>query len=224
MSKSYDEIMEEIQVTDEMRDRILQNIAKTDIQKKPPVKKNSHFYRWQKYSLTAACLALLLVGAATLPGFWKNNGQEPSGAGTEMNTGEQLVSGAQWGMQECSSVEALSEAAEFPIEELEQLPFTVQETNYIYLGDGLAEIRYSGTEEERLDYRKSAGEEDNSGVYLEFDRVQEEEVSGTKVTLKGDETYVYLILWQKDGFSYSIYTEEGIPTEDVAGWLDAWIR
>ena len=216
MSKSYDEIMEEIQVTDEMRDRILQNIANTEIQKKPPVKKKSHFYRWQKYSLTAACLALLLVGAATLPGLWKNNGQEP--------TPEELVSGSQWGLQECSSAEALSEAAGFSIENLEQLPFTVQETNYIYLGDGLAEIRYSGTEEERLDYRKSAGEEDNSGVYLEFDSVQEAEVSGTKVTLKGDETYVYLILWQKDGFSYSVYTEEGIPTEDVAGWLDAWIR
>ncbi len=223
MSKSYDEIMEEIQVTDEMRNRILQNIANTDLQRKSPIKKKAHFYRWQKYSLTAACLALLLVGAASLPGLWKGNGQGSSGVGTEMNTGE-LVGGAQWGLQECSSAETLSEAAGFSIENLEQLPFTVQETNYIYLGDGLAEIRYSGTEEERLDYRKSVGEEDNSGVYLEFDRVQEAEVSGTKVTLKGDETYVYLILWQKDGFSYSIYTEEGIPTEDVAGWLDAWIR
>ena len=223
MSKSYDEIMEEIQVTDEMRDRILQNIAKTDIQKKSPVKKNSHFYRWQKYSLTAACLALLLVGAATLPRLWSGNRQDASGVGNQMNT-EELVSGSQWGPQECSSAEALSETVGFSIENLEQLPFTVQETNYIYLGDGLAEIRYHGAGEERLDYRKSAGEEDNSGVYLEFDRVQEEEVNAAKVTLKGDADRTYLILWQKDGFSYSIYTEEGIPTGEAAEWLDVWIR
>ena len=143
--------------------------------------------------------------------------------GSEAGTGE-LTGSASWGIQECSSAEALSEAAGFPIEELEQLPFEVQETYYNYLGDGLAEIRYSGANEERLDYRKSVGAEDNSGVYLDFDRVQEEKVSGVKVTLNGDETYVYLILWQKDGFSYSIYEEEGIPTEDVAQWLEDWIR
>lgn len=216
--------MEEIQITDEMRDRILQNIAKADIiQKKAPVKKSSHFCRWQKYSLTAACLALLLVGAASLPGLWKDNGQGSSVVGTEMNT-EELVSGVPWGTQECSSAETLSEAAGFSIEELEKLPFTVTGTNYSYYGNGLAQIFYYGTEEESLYYRKSAGEEDNSGIYMEFDQVQEEDVNGAKVTLKGDDTLVYLILWQKDGFSYSVYTEEGIPTEDVAEWLDSWIR
>lgn len=223
MSKSYDEIMEEIQVTDEMRDRILQNIANTEIQKKSSVKKAARFYRWQKYSLTAACLALLLVGAATLPRVWSGNGQESAGPGNEMNT-EELVSGSQWGLQECSSAEALSKAAGFPVEDLEKIPFTAQETNYIYLGDGLAEIRYYGATEERLDYRKSVGEEDNSGVYMEFDQVQEEDVNGVTVTIKGDADRVYLILWQKDGFSYSIYEEEGIPAEDALDWLNGWIR
>ena len=215
--------MEEIQVTEEMRDRILQNIANTEIPKKFSGKKISHFYRWQKYSLTAACLALLLVGAVALPKLWSGNGQEAPMVGSEVGTGE-LTGSASWGIQECSSAEALSEAAGFPVEELEQLPFTVQETNYIYLGDELAEIRYYGTGEERLDYRKSVGTEDNSGVYLDFDRVQEENVDGTKATLKGDETRVYLILWQKDDFSYSIYAEEGIPTEEAAEWLEGWIR
>lgn len=223
MSKSYDEIMEEIQVTEEMRDRILQNIAKTEIQKEPSGKKKPHFYRLQKYSLTAACLALLLVGAVALPRLWNGNGQEPPTMGSEAGTGE-LMGSAQWGIQECASAEALSGAAGFPIEDLESIPFEVQETNYIYLGDGLAEIRYCGTEEERLDYRKSAGAEDNSGVYLDFDRVQEEEMDGVKVTLKGDEDRVYLILWQKDDFSYSIYVEEGISAEDMAERLDDWIR
>ena len=215
--------MEEIQVTDEMRDRILQNIANTEIQKKSSVKKAARFYRWQKYSLTAACLALLLVGAATLPRVWSGNGQESAGPGNEMNT-EELVSGSQWGLQECSSAEALSKAAGFPVEDLEKIPFTAQETNYIYLGDGLAEIRYYGAAEERMDYRKSVGEEDNSGVYLEFDRVQEEEVNGIQVTLKGNADRVYLILWQKDGFSYSIYDEEGISAEDALDWLNGWIQ
>ncbi len=29
---------------------------------------------------------------------------------------------------------------------------------------------------------------------------------------------------QKDVFSYSIYEEEGIPTEEAAEWLEGWIR
>lgn len=223
MSKSYDEIMEEIQVTEEMRDRILQNIAKADIPKKTTGKKRSHFYRWQKYSLTAACLALLLVGAVALPKLWSGNGQESPMVGSEAGTGE-LTGSASWGIQECSSAEALSEAAGFPVEDLEQLPFEAQETGYIYLGDGLAEIRYFGANEERLDYRKSVGAEDNSGVYLEFARVQEENINGTKATLKGDEERIYLILWQKDGFSYSIYDEEGILVAEATEWLNNWIR
>ena len=143
--------------------------------------------------------------------------------GSEAGTGE-LTGSASWGIQECSSAEALSEAAGFPVVDLERIPFEAQETCYNYLGDGLAEIRYYGAGEERLDYRKSVGGEYNSGVYLDFDRVQEEEVNGVKVMLKGDETLVYLILWQKDGFSYSIYEEEGIPAEKAAEWLDDWIR
>lgn len=223
MSKSYDEIMEEIQVTEEMRDRILQNIANTEIPKESSGKKSSHFYRWQKYSLTAACLALLLVGAVALPKLWSGNGQESPMVGSEAGTGE-LTGSASWGIQECSSAEALSEAAGFPVEDLEQLPFEAQETGYIYLGDGLAEIRYFGANEERLDYRKSVGAEDNSGVYLEFARVQEENINGTKATLKGDEERIYLILWQKDGFSYSIYDEEGILVAEATEWLNNWIR
>lgn len=123
-----------------------------------------------------------------------------------------------------ADAEALSGAAGFPIEDLQSIPFEVQETNYIYLGDGLAEIRYYGAEEESLDYRKATGEEDNSGVYLDFERVQEEEIDGVKVTVKGDEDRIYLILWQKDGFSYSIYDEEGIPAEEVTEWLEGWIQ
>ena len=117
MSKSYDEIMEEIQVTDAMRDRILQNIANTDMRKKSSEKKKSRIYRWQKYSLTAACLAFVLVCAMALPKLWNSNGQESQMAGDESGTDE-LTGVTSWGIQECSSAEALSEAAGFPIEEL----------------------------------------------------------------------------------------------------------
>lgn len=223
MSKSYDEIMEEIQVTDEMRDRILQNIANTDMRKKSSGKKRSRIYRWQKYSLTAACLAFILVSAVALPRLWSGNGQESQVVGEELGMGE-LTGSASWGIQECSSAETLSKAVGFRVEELAQIPFEVQEIYYNYLGDGLAEIRYCGAGEERLDYRKSVGAEDNSGIYLDFDRVQEEEVGGIKVTLKGGDDRVCLILWQKDGFSYSVYEEEGIPAEEVSDWLNGWIR
>ena len=230
MRRSYHEMMDKIQVTEEMRQRILQNIRETEpVEKETAEKKTvetsaghgkARIYRWQKYGLVAACLALFLVGGIALPSIW-STGENTAGSSEEFAG---LAANPMAGLQECSSAEALSEAAGFEVKELASLPFTVQETDYIYLGDGLAEIRYYGAGEARLDYRKSPGAEDNSGVYLEFDRTWEEKIDSTNVTCKGDDSLVYLLLWEKDGYSYSIYTEEGISAGEVTAWMQQWIR
>lgn len=220
MSRSYDEIMDKIQVTEEMRQRILQNISETEIREQPASCGKARIYRWQKYSLIAACLALFAVGAVTLPNVL------PIGENTAGSSEEYAgltANNPMAGMEEYASAEDLSGAAGFEMKEFDALPFAVQETDYIYFGDGLAEIRYYGAGEERLDYRKSPGSEDNSGVYLEFDRGWDEDVAGVNVTLKGDAAQVYLILWEKDGFSYSVYDEEGIPADEAVEWMSQWI-
>ena len=57
----YDEVMEKLEVTPEMRARILQNV---ETQMTEPRKKPN---RLRRFAALAACLAVLLVGAVALP-------------------------------------------------------------------------------------------------------------------------------------------------------------
>ena len=72
-----------------------------------------------------------------------------------------------------------------------------------------------------LVFRKSRGEDDNSGDY----NLYEEETTlhtdgGLTAEAKGNEGRIGLILWQQDGFSYSISCVEGMTEEDAARLVD----
>lgn len=66
MKKKYDEIMEKIQVTDDMRKRILSNIQTIDFTEKAPTKV-IHLSKFKKYLSIAACFAVLMIGAIAIP-------------------------------------------------------------------------------------------------------------------------------------------------------------
>ena len=112
------------------------------------------------------------------------------------------------GIEECSSIETLSGKVGFLVEELSGLPFTVDHTEYLsYWGD-MAEIDYQGADETAC-YRKSKGEEDNSGDYNEYAEVQILEADGFSVTVKGENGTYRLAIWQRGGYSYSLSLEKG---------------
>lgn len=85
LSKKYSEIMKNIEVSDEMRSRILGNISKMDIATgtatntaKKENKKNNVIYlsaRLKKYAI-AACLALVMLAAVIIPNIVRNNGTD----------------------------------------------------------------------------------------------------------------------------------------------------
>lgn len=68
MKKRYDEIMDKIEVTDEMRARILNHLQEVDLTKRtrPKVLRLSSV---KKYLSVAACFAILLLGVLTLLGL-----------------------------------------------------------------------------------------------------------------------------------------------------------
>ena len=63
MSKSYHEIMEKIEVTDEIRTRILNNVSKQVFS--IPHKEITFPHLWKMASI-AACVALLLIGGTMM--------------------------------------------------------------------------------------------------------------------------------------------------------------
>lgn len=202
--KQYDEIMNRIVVTDEMKIRVLENLQKSDVGIQS-VNKVARYKTVKKYLSVAACFVLLLAGVLSASRFLT---PEQDDSLELMNPGSGIIT--------VSSAEELADMVGFEIEELEQLPFHVEETIYTSYGDDLGEISYIG-ENQSVTLRKSAGDEDNSGDYTVYDQTLNRSIGANEIEVKGDGELFYLAVWSMDGFSYSVSVENGI---DEAAFTD----
>lgn len=200
LGKAYDEIMDKIEVTEEMRRRVLARIAAEDIAPARP--KVLRFPAWKKYLSAAACLILVIAGAAALP--WLVQLLPPEG---DVQVVPQI--------EEAPSLAELSRLVGFEVEEGFALPFEPEETTYCSYWNELAQIQYSGAGQTAT-YRQSAGTEDNSGDYTAYGDVAELAAGGLTVTLKGSGGAYVLAVWTDGSFSYSLGLSQGVTAEE---WL-----
>ena len=189
----YDEVMEKLEVTPEMRARILRNVEAQAAQhrKKPN--------RLRRFAALAACLAVLLVGAMALPKFISSPVPEES---------ETMVAN---GMVEVTSKEELSEAVGFPVKSAQSLPFFPQSIYYTSYWGEMAQIDYANGGSTAC-FRQSLGEEDNSGDWNEYPAKESFTVNGCAVTLKGERDSYTLGIWSDGTYSYSLSLSAGQPT------------
>ena len=195
MRRAYDEIMEHVTVTEQMRRRILSRVETADFNP------SGHAARGpvlRRYWAAAACAAVLLVSAAVLPRYLGGWQTEPMPGHVE------TVSP----FTEAASLAELEAAVGFPVEELAELPFPVTETVYLAFGSGMAEIRYCG-ETETAVLRKAVGPQDPSGDYTQYAQELVLDVDGTSVTLKGENGQYILALWQDGDYAWSLRLSEG---------------
>lgn len=194
----YEEIMDRVEVTPEMRQRVLSNLEQARKPKRPALR--------QLMSL-AACLAILLCCWYA----WKPRQQ------TQVeNPGAQGASQ----IENVASLEALSQKTGVPMKELTGLPFDVEATQYVSYWEELAEIQYFG-QTDSLRYRKSHGTEDNSGDYNVYSQVKTLDVSGCAVTLKGGAEGYSLAAWTDGTYAYSVSVAEPMAEETFRGLLEA---
>lgn len=193
MDNKYDEVMEHIEVTSEMRSRILANIENMDFAEKKQTK-IVRFRNIKRFAALAACLAVMLVGALTLPNL--NIFNEPPVLGNN-------------DIVEVSSVEELSKTVGFEVGEPGNLPFESESVVYTAYWGGMAEIIYTN-DEQTAAFRKGIGDDDVSGDYNSYELTNEISVDGINAALKGSgETYT-LAIWTDGGFSYSLSLSEGV--------------
>ena len=188
----YDEVMEKLEVTPEMRARILQNV---ETQMTEPRKKPN---RLRRFAALAACLAVLLVGAVALPKLISSPAPEES---------ETTIAN---GMVEVASKEELSEAVGFPVKSAQSLPFFPQSIYYTSYWGEMAQIDYANGGSTAC-FRQSLGEEDNSGDWSEYPAQKSLTVNGCAVTLKGEADSYTLAIWQDGTYSYSLSLSAGQP-------------
>lgn len=199
MCDPYGEIMEKIEVTEEMRSRVLAQVRKAVLQ---PGAGRARFPSLRRCAALAACLAVALAGLLAGPAvLQKLQTQQPA----------QVTNG----ISECATLGALCKAVGFPVSDLINLPFAVEKTTYVSLWGETAEINYTGANGECAVYRKSAGKEDNSGDYGSYAAVREITVGTATVMLKGSGESYTLAIWADGTYAYSLNLSAGLPE---SGW------
>ncbi len=200
LARAYEEIMERVAVSEQMRRRVLAQIARADL---GPAGAGRYRRTLRQYGAAAACAALLLAGAAVLPRYLDLRQTEPPGHTETVSR-----------FTEVDSLTELEAAVGLELEELETLPLPVTDTVYTAFGQEMAEIRYCG-ETETAVLRKAAGEDDPSGDYTQYAEERTLAIGGTSVLLRGDGGRYVLALWQKDGHACSLRLTGGLA---AAAW------
>ena len=81
----YDELMDRVQMTDEMRARVLEKVRQADLS--APEDRRRAPAAWRRWGAMAACLAVVIAGGLALPHLLPQNGTEDppvmTGPGTE---------------------------------------------------------------------------------------------------------------------------------------------
>ena len=190
--------MENIKVTVEMNDRIMNKIDNTDFNNNS--RKVIKFSAYKKYISIAACFVFLFVGVATISNIIKHH-NEPL---------VQVVPD----IMEYSSVDELSNAVGFTVQEINSHPFDIEKKTYTAYSKDLAEIIYT-SRDSTVTFRESKGNKDISGDYNDYNTVNEITVGNTLVTIKGYEDKFNLAVWEKGGFSFSVQISVGVSEEEM---------
>lgn len=214
LSDHYHEIMEHIELTPEMRARILEHVQQADLspdqaarEPKKETKKVTKFVNRRKYVGMAAGLVVLIAACAVMPNVLTKNGDQNQDQTPEGDT--QVT----WDYQEYDSAQALSEQMGYEVSDIEGLPFDPQTTVYASIGTDLAQIDYQ-TGDTSACYRKSLGTEDNSGDYNQYEKVDTVSAGDIQVELRGADDGYVLAVWTDGTYAYSLSLSQAQP-EDV---------
>lgn len=198
----YRELMEQVNLTPEARERILTNVQQADLSSQP--EKVVPFPRrrqtWRRWVSLAACLVVVVAALFAVPLLREQPDTAPP---------VQVLPP----FRQVDSLDALSEAVGFPVTEVSPLPFDPVSTTYTAYDEGLAEITYTGSGGQTATYRQSCGSEDNSGDYNLYPDTQA--LPEQNATLKGQDGLYTLALWTDGTYTYSLNLSSGLSA-------DAW--
>ena len=185
MNDKYKKIMDKINVSQEMHERVMNNICSASIQPKRIL-----FPR--KIAAIAACAVVLAAGVAGIAVI------------SSQNSGTTLPPTLYQDTKQYSNAADLSSVLGFDVVDLSGIPFKIDETVYSVIYEKTAEINYYGKNGESLTYRVSRGSIDNSEHFVDLDREDVFDANGKNVTLKGTSEGYTIAVWQQNSLSYSI--------------------
>lgn len=195
----YNEIMEAVTVTPQMRERVL---AGVEAAVSGP---RSRSGIWKRYAAIAACLVLVLIGSLTLPGLLEREAAPST---------EPFVEQAPWGSEEYDSLQALSEAAGFPVRGVPSLEASALRRVYSLFWGDLAQIDYETAAGDYC-FRVRPGQEDVSGDYNEYAKLVTQTLGGCEVRFHGNSDCAYAD-WTREGRAYALFFPAGTDYQSAS--------
>lgn len=199
----YRELMEQVKLSPEARERILTNVQQADLspqseQKIVPFRPQKQ--TWRRWASLAACLVVVVAAVFAVPQLRDGPNETPPPQLTGVP------------FHEVDTLAALSDAVGFPVTEPSTLPFAPVNTTYTAYNEGLAEITYTGPDDQSATYRQSLGTEDNSGDYNLYADIKL--LPENNATLKGQDQRYTLALWTDDTYTYSLRLSTGLSADE----------
>lgn len=197
MSK-YNKIMDKIRITPEMHERIMSNINETDFEIQKP--KEIFFKKYRRYISIAACLMIFIASIMYIQNIVNMEKNQ-------MQVVPDIV--------EYSSKSDLSSSVGFEVKDIKNIPFDVEEIQYISHWKDLAQIIYVG-KDNSITFRMSKGNEEVSGDYNEYEETKTYTLDSNSITLKGSKGLYNLAIWKDDNFSYLLQLDVAMSEEDLS--------
>ena len=203
----YRELMEQVNLTPEARERILTNVQQADLspQAKKVVPLRSKQQTWRRWASLAACLVVVVAVLVAVPLLREQPDTAPP---------VQVLPP----FRQVDSLDALSEAVGFPVTEPSALPFDPVNTAYTAYDEGTAEITYTDPDSQTATYRQSLGTADNSGDDTLYEDTQV--VPENNATLKGQDQRYTLALWTDGTYTYSLRLSSALSADAWQALLD----
>ena len=203
MNNRYSQIMDQVQLSDESRQRILCRIG----QSKHAL---SLSYHW--ISIAAAACVVLIAGVCFLPHLTQK---------AEPERPNRIV--ASTGVEQAADREELSKMVGFPVMDLAEIETKADKVEYLSFHKNLAQITCTrGTE--TIVFRQARGSEDCSADYTSYTEIQEIEQNGLAVTLKGESPQSYVLaIWVDDSYTYAIKCTQACSVEEWESLLENMI-
>ncbi len=197
----YNRIMNKVNLSDEARRRILDNIARETVRK-------PFYIRYKALIAAAACFAVVLAGALTLPRV----------LGTDLTSPPNVTQGG-YDAQECASLGELSERLGFEVTLPAEVPFGYESVEYCAMWSTFAEITWYSGGNEVACYRQQQASGDISGDFNVYERVEELTAGGVTVTVKGGGEGWALAVWESGGMSRSLMVSAPLTSEQVEAFV-----
>lgn len=186
MKNKYQKVMENIHVSDAMREDIITSLHEKLETDNAPKKS---FFTFKKLSLVAISLVAIISISLFLP---KKNNEQP-------NNNTQVIPD----IMAYQSIEELSSALGFEIIRLDDSAFNANEIKYLMYWQKMAQINYIN-DNNTFVFRQAKGSDDISGDFNQYSDIISVEVKDNTITLKGNEGLYSLAIWQDQDFTYAL--------------------